>query len=53
MGLLDGSIDRSTLARLKVAAEGLTEENGGAGLDAVLHEIDLRLAVELAKAGAV
>jgi hypothetical protein len=50
--LLDGSVDRSTLARLKVAAEGLTEETGDAGLDAVLHEINLRLAVELAKAGA-
>jgi hypothetical protein len=52
VGLLDGSVDGSTLARLKVAAEGLTEETGDAGLDAVLHEIDLRLAVELAKAGA-
>ncbi len=53
VGLLDGSVDGSTLARLKVAAEGLTEETGDAGLDSVLHEIDLRLAVELAKAGAV
>jgi len=52
VGLLDGSVDGSTLARLKVAAEGLTEHTGDAGLDAVLHEIDLRLAVELAKAGA-
>jgi hypothetical protein len=52
VGLLDGSIDRSTLARLKVAAEGLTEETGDARLNSVLHEIDLRLAVELAKAGA-
>ena len=52
VGLLDGNIDRSTLARLKVAAEGLTQETGDAGLDSVLHEIDLRLAVELAKAGA-
>jgi hypothetical protein len=52
VGLLDGSVDGSTLARLKVAAEGLTEETGDTGLDAVLHEIDLRLAVELAKAGA-
>jgi hypothetical protein len=50
-GLLDGSVDQSTLARLKVAAEGLTEETGDAGLDAVLGAIDLRLAVELAKAG--
>ncbi len=51
LGLLDGSIDQSTLARLKVAAEGLTEETGDAGLDTVLSEIDLRVAVELAKAG--
>jgi hypothetical protein len=51
VGLLDGGLDPSTLARLKVAAEGLTEESGDAGLDAVLSEIDLRVAVELAKAG--
>jgi hypothetical protein len=49
--LLDGSVDRATLARLKVAAEGLTDETGDGGLDAVLHEINLRVAVELAKAG--
>jgi len=48
---LDGSVDGSTLARLKVAAEGLTEETGDPGLDSVLSEIDLRVAVELAKAG--
>ena len=51
LSLLDGSIDRSTLARLKVAAEGLTEATGDPGLDEVLGEIDLRVAVELAKAG--
>lgn len=51
LGVLDGSVDRSTLARLKVAAEGLTEASGDAGLDTVLGEIDLRVAVELAKAG--
>ena len=34
-----------------MAAEGLTEGSGDAGLDAVLGEIDLRVAVELAKAG--
>jgi Class II flagellar assembly regulator len=51
LGLLDGSADRSTLARLEVASEGLTETSGDAGLDAVLGEIDLRVAVELAKAG--
>jgi hypothetical protein len=52
VALLDGSVDRGTLARLKVAAEGLTTTTGDAGLDAVMREIDLRLAVELAKAGA-
>ena len=49
--LLDGSLDRSTLARLQVAAERLTEETGDPGLDTVLGEIDLRVAVELTKAG--
>jgi hypothetical protein len=51
VGLLDGSVDSSTLARLKVAADGLTEGSGDAALDTVLGEIDLRVAVELAKAG--
>jgi Class II flagellar assembly regulator len=51
-GLLDGSLDSSTLARLKVAAEGLTEETGDPRLDALMRDIDLRLAVELAKARA-
>jgi hypothetical protein len=51
VALLDGSVDQSTLSRLKVAAEGLTDESGDPGLDGVLREIDLRVAVELAKAG--
>jgi hypothetical protein len=51
LGLLDGGVDQSVLARLKVASEGLTETSGDAGLDLVLGEIDLRVAVELAKAG--
>jgi len=51
LGLLDGSVDGGTLARLKVAAEGLNEQTGDPGLDTVLGEIDLRVAVELAKAG--
>ena len=51
LAVLDGSVDRSTLARLKVAAEGLTEGTDDPGLDSVLGEIDLRVAVELAKAG--
>lgn len=51
LSLLDGSVDGGTLARLKVAAEGLGEQTGDPGLDTVLSEIDLRVAVELAKAG--
>ncbi len=51
LGLLDGSVDGSMLARLKVAAEGLSEQTGDPGLDMVMGEIDLRVAVELAKAG--
>jgi len=51
LGFLDGTVDQSMLARLKVAGEGLTESSGDPGLDAVLGEIDLRVAVELAKAG--
>lgn len=51
LGLLDGGVDQSILARLRVASEGLTEMSGDAGLDRVLGEIDLRVAVELAKAG--
>ena len=51
LSLLDGSVDGGTLARLKVAAEGLSEQTGDPGLDTVLGEIDLRVAVELAKAG--
>jgi hypothetical protein len=51
VAVLDGSVDGSTLAKLKVASEGLTEGSGDPGLDQVLGEIDLRVAVELAKAG--
>jgi Class II flagellar assembly regulator len=51
LGLIDGNVDGRMLARLKVAAEGLTEGTGDSGLDTVLGEIDLRVAVELAKAG--
>lgn len=51
LGLIDGTVDGSTLSRLKMAAEGLTEGSGDSGLDTVLDEINLRVAVELAKAG--
>ena len=50
LGMIDGSLDTATVARLRVAAEGLTESTGDSGLDGVLAEIDLRVAVELAKA---
>lgn len=49
LGMIGGSLDTGTLARLKVAAEGLTDGTGDPGLDGVLAEIDLRVAVELAK----
>jgi Class II flagellar assembly regulator len=51
IGMLDGTLSPSALARLKVAADGLTDASGDPGLDSVLSEIDLRVAVELAKAG--
>lgn len=51
LALLDGSVDGPTLARLKVVREGLAEETGDAGLDGVMGEINLRVEVELAKAG--
>lgn len=51
LSVLDGSLDGSTIARLKVASEGLADESGDPGLDQILGEIDLRVAVELAKAG--
>jgi hypothetical protein len=51
VSVLDGTLDQPMLARLKVAAEGLAESTGDPGLDNVLGEIDLRVAVELAKAG--
>lgn len=51
LGLLDGSLDSATLDRLKLASEGLAGDTGDTGLDDVLNAIDLRVAVELAKAG--
>ena len=53
IGMLNGTLTPSTLARLKVASDGLTGPSGDPGLDSVLSEIDLRVAVELAKAGVV
>jgi len=51
LGLLAGSIDQGMLLRLKAVAADLKEGSGDDGLDRVLSEIDLRVAVELAKAG--
>ena len=51
LGLLAGSFDGSTIARLRTAAADLKSSSGDPGLDAVLSEIELRVEVELAKAG--
>jgi hypothetical protein len=47
--LLDGTAGPSTVARLRSATADLRETSGDAQLDGVLAEIDLRLAVEIAK----
>jgi hypothetical protein len=51
MGLLSGNLDVSTVMRLSDAAANLKSSSGDPGLDAVLSEIELRVEVELAKAG--
>jgi hypothetical protein len=51
IGLLAGTLDRGTMLRLKAAAADLQESSGDARLDQLLAEIDLRVGVELAKAG--
>jgi hypothetical protein len=51
IGLLSGNFDASTVTRLRDAAANLKSLSGDAGLDAVLSEIELRVEVELAKAG--
>jgi hypothetical protein len=51
IGLLSGDLDSSTMSRLRDAAADLKSSSGDAGLDAVLSEIELRVEVELAKAG--
>jgi hypothetical protein len=53
IGLLSGNFDTSTVSRLRDAAAALKSSSGDAGLDAVLAEIELRVEVELAKAGQV
>ena len=51
IGLLSGNFDASTVSRLRDAAANLKSSSGDPGLDSVLAEIELRVEVELAKAG--
>ena len=51
MGLLAGNLDNNTIARLRIAAADLKQVSGDPGLDSVLAKIELRVEVELAKAG--
>ncbi|MBR1219751.1 flagellar assembly protein FliX [Bradyrhizobium sp. U87765 SZCCT0131] len=53
MSLLSGTFDTHTVQRLRTAAADLKDSSGDPGLDAVLAEIELRVEVELAKAGQV
>jgi Class II flagellar assembly regulator len=49
--LLAGNLDSATVSRLRDAAANLKTASGDPGLDSVLSEIELRVEVELAKAG--
>lgn len=51
LSLLGGTLDQAALLRLKSSAVDLKDPSGDPGLDVVLAEIDLRVEVELAKAG--
>ncbi len=51
LGLLSGQLDGRMVQRLKDAAAELKAQSGDPGLDSVLAEIELRVEVELAKAG--
>jgi hypothetical protein len=51
--LLSGNLDKATVLRLRDAAANLKSSSGDPGLDSVLSEIELRVEVELAKAGRV
>jgi hypothetical protein len=51
LALLSGTLETSALLRLKTVAADLKEGAGDEKLDQVLGEIELRVAVELAKAG--
>lgn len=49
VAMLSGSLGPSTLQRLKSATVELRDASGDSRLDSVLAEIDLRVAVEIAK----
>jgi len=51
IALLSGNFGTSTVSRLREAAANLKSSSGDPGLDTVLSEIELRVEVELAKAG--
>jgi hypothetical protein len=51
LGLLAGTLDQAAMLRLKMVAADLQDGSGDDRIDQVLAEIDLRVAVELAKAG--
>ena len=51
LGLLAGTLDQATMLRLRAVSSDLQEPTGDDRLDQVMAEIDLRVAVELAKAG--
>ena len=51
IGLLSGSLDPATVQRLRTAASDLKTNSGDDRLDSGLAEIELRVEVELAKAG--
>src|ERR1700761_8722092 len=51
IGLLSGNLNAATVGRLRDAAANLKSSSGDPGLDSVLSEIELRVEVELAKAG--
>ena len=51
LGLLIGTLETGTLAALKSMAAELSDRTGEPDLDTILAEIELRVAVELAKIG--
>ena len=51
--MLAGTLGTATVNRMKSVGANLAEASGDPGLDAVIAEIDLRLAVEIAKLTAV